>query len=249
MAQVLTSSVISAVKKNTFVDYDSPLLDWYKPFFFPAAAQGMWVVRILPLDDKIPIRNLFLPDRKTLRGELKQTWEGVWEKLGERRLAGLVQDFMDDDDKASVGGAERETHINRYPVDISEFLILEEMTPKLLYGGEERLGLADYCTLWSDGKININFAPVQVIEVLPGMNRFLAEKVVEHRNVTALKRASDLRSIPSFPPRAMGTLMNLVAFRSQYFNLQIELLEDTGGGTSFSIIFDRSGRIVRWEEI
>jgi hypothetical protein len=254
MAQVLTSSIVSGLQSNTMVTYDSPRLPWFKPFFFPAGDLGTWVVQVVPLDDKIPVRNLFLPDGNTLRNELRKTWEDLWVKLGRRELIYSALDFMDRDKRPRMGGAEREHYINRYPLDMSEFLILEEMTPELLYGGENEKGrqpgLADYCTLWSGGRINLNVAPPQVMAILPGLDETLAAKIADHRDREALRNTSDLRKIPGFPPKAITTLMNLAAFNSRYFAIRVELLEDAGGGTSFSIIVDKTaGRVVRWEEI
>ncbi|MDR1376863.1 MAG: general secretion pathway protein GspK [Synergistaceae bacterium] len=249
MAQVLTLSVIAGIKSNNIVKYDSPLLEWFKPFFFPAGDLGMWVVQLVPLDDKLPIRNLFLPDNNTLRNELRKPWEDMWEKLATHNLVYRVLDFTDKDAKPRMGGAEHESYVNRALLDLSELLILEEMTPELLYGSPGTPGVADYCTLWSGGKINLNVAPVQVLEILPGLDRSLAEKIVDYREREPLRRTADLRNIPGFPARTVSNLMNLADFSSRYFTIKIELLEDTGGGSSFNIVFDKTaGKVVRWEE-
>jgi hypothetical protein len=249
MAQVLTQAIILGIKSNTLFEYDSPLLPWYKPFFVPVG-ETMWVVQITPLNDKIPIRSVFLPDGTTLRNELRRVMENLWEKLEKREMNAVLLDFMDRDAKPRMGGSERETHINRYPVDISELLILEGITPELLYGTPEKIGLADYCTLWSDGKINLNVAPAHVLEILPGLDKTLSEKIMEFRAKEPLKKIADLRGIPGFPSRVVTTLTSLVDFKSQYFMITIEMLEDLGGGSSFNIIFDKNaGQIVRWEEI
>ncbi|MDR1979880.1 MAG: general secretion pathway protein GspK [Synergistaceae bacterium] len=250
MTQVLTLSIISGIKSNTLVKYDSPLLEWFKPFFFPADDLGMWVVQVVPLDDKIPIRSLFLPDNTTLRNELRKPWEDLWLKLGGRDLVYRVLDFMDKDAKPRMGGAEQEFYINRPLLDLSELLILEEVTPELLYGGAGKPGIADYCTLWGGDKINLNVAPVQVMEILPGLDKTLAEKIADSRENAPLKGTADLRKIPGFPAKTVTALMNLATFSSRYFMIKVELLEDTGGGSSFNIVFDKTaGAIVRWEEI
>jgi hypothetical protein len=250
MARVLTLAVIKAIKANTMVKYDSPLLDWYKPFALPADELGSWIVQITPLDDKIPLRNLFLPDGSTLRNEFRNVWEDMWIKLEHRELTHVVLDFLDKDTRPRMGGVERETNINRAPLDISELLVIEEMTPEILYGTSEKRGLADYCTLWSGGKINLNVAPAQVMEMLPGLDGQLAEKIADYRREKPLKSMSDLRELPGFPPRAQSMLMNLGDFSSRYFMIKMEMLEDNGGGTSFSVVFDKTaGTIVRWEEI
>jgi len=250
MAQVLTQAIVNGMNANTRIKYDSPLLEWFKPFFFPAGDLGTWVVQVIPLDDKIPLRNLFLPDGSTLRNELRKPWEDMWGKLSHRELTYIILDFFGKSTKPRMGGAQRETHINRPPLDISELLILEEMTPEILYGTQETLGVTDYCTLWCGEKINLNVAPIHVMEILPGLDRLLAEKIVDHRRQKALTSMSDLREIPGFPSKSQATLTNIADFGSQYFMIKIEMLEDNGGGTSFSIVFNKtSGTIVRWEEI
>ena len=149
-----------------------------------------------------------------------------------------------------MGGMQRETHINRPPLDISELLILEEITPEILFGTTEIRGVADYCTLWSEGKINLNVAPVHVMEILPGMDRLLAEKIEDYRERFPLTEMNDLSRIPGFPPRTRAALMNVIGFASRYFMIKIEALEEGGGVTSFSVVFDNAaGEIVRWEEI
>ena len=248
MAQVLTRAIMKGIKANK-LKYDSPLQDWYKPFSFPAGDLGDWVVQVVPLDDKIPLRNLFLPDGSTLRNELRNTWEDMWGKLEHRELTYIVLDFLDKDTRPRMGGAERQTHINRAPIDISELLVLEELTPEILYGADGKLGLADYCTLWSNGKINLNVVPAHVLEILPGMDRSLAEKIVDYRGKQALTGMNDLSKIHGFPPKARTALMNIADFGSRYFMVKIEMLEEDGGGTSFSVVFDKtSGTTVRWEE-
>ncbi|GHS94745.1 hypothetical protein AGMMS50276_08130 [Synergistales bacterium] len=259
MAQVVSKSIISGIKSITLTNYDSLLLPWFKPFFIPVE-NTLWAVQLVPLDDKIPIRNIFLPDNNTIRNELRPSWESMWIKLDARELSDVVLDFMDKDTRARRGGNELETHIQRYPLDMSEFLILEGMTPDILYGkigkaglgsaNEPMPGFADYCTLWSGGKINLNVAPIHVMEILPGMDSALAEKIAERREAEPLKSMTDLRSISGFPSRTATVLMNLASFSSRYFMIKIEMLEDKGGGSGYSVIFDKnSGQVVRWEEI
>lgn len=251
MAQVLTASVIGAVSKlSKETDADSPLQEWYKPFLLPADNMGLWAVRVLPLDDKIPVRSLFLPDKNTVRGEMKRPWEDLWQRMGRRELAVLTLDFMDANDKARVGGAERGSFINRPPLDISEFLLLEEVTPELLDGVPGRPGLADFCTVWSGGKVNLNVAPQRVLELLPGLDASLADRVTEYRRRNIIRSLNDLQKIPGLSPKVSTMLTNVAGCKSRYFSLHIEFLEESAGGTAFDIVFDRSDeRIVRWEEL
>jgi len=95
----------------------------------------------------------------------------------------------------------------------------------------------------------MNVAPAHVMEILPGMDRTLAERVADFRGRQALTGMDDLSNVPGFPPRTRGLLMNVVGFASRYFMIRIMLMEDGGGGAGFNVIFNASGEIVRWEEI
>ena len=253
-AHVLVNSVIGAVSQvNSKTNYDSPTQKWYQPFVIAVPDMGVWVAKVTPLDDKIPLRNLFLPDGTTIRGEITEAWHSMWDKLRRRELEQLVLDFTDRNKKPRVGSTERDYFINRPPFDISELLILSsDIDTDLLYGSGGELGISDYCTIYSDGKININVAPLHVIELLPGLDMGgTAQSIAEYRKDKPIKDLQDLQSIPGAGARASNQLMNIVGFKSRYFNVQLECLtEESEGGASFSIVFDRTlMQVVRWEEL
>ncbi|MCR5346501.1 MAG: general secretion pathway protein GspK [Fretibacterium sp.] len=250
MAQLLVDAAIGIIDEvSGHSKGDSPLQEWFKPFLFPADDLGLWAVQVLPLDDRIPVRNLFLPDGNTLRMELRAPWEDMWDVLGHRELAVPVLDFMDKDEKARVGGLEREDFLNRPVLDLSELLVMEEITPEILYGGEGRPGLADLCTLWSDGKINLNVAPPEVLRLLPGLDDVQVSRIIAYREDRTLDSFESLREVPGLSAATSTKLTNLAAFKSRYFSFRIEFLDESAGGTEFNIIFDRtSKKVVRWEE-
>ncbi len=253
MADVLVNAVMNVLGDfTTESDYDSPTQRWFQPFIIPFDDLGIWVVSVTPLDDKIPIRNLFLPDGNTLRHEFEEPLQNMLDKIGHRELELRLLDFLDRNNRPRVGGLEREDFINRGPYDISELLILSpDITPEILYGQGTELGIADYCTVFSDGKINLNVAPVHVMELLPGLDeRGLAERIAQVRTEEPIKDFRDVQSLPGASPRTATLLTNLACFRSRYFSIRIETLDDEDeGGTSFNIIFDRTTKqILRWEE-
>ena len=254
MAHVLTNSVMNLLyEMSQHLGYDSPLQRWYKPFVLPLGDElGIWVLQITPLDDKIPLRNLFLPDGNTLRREFTDVLSAMWDKLDHRELESLLLDFLDRNNKARVGSKEEEYFINRSPYDISELLILSRDIPaEIVYGSGGRMGIDDYCTIYSDGMINLNVAPLHVMELLPGLDTGLAARVAQSRNDEPLQSLDDIQKIPGASGRTATLLTNIAGFKSRYFMLKIQGLSENGeGGTSFRIIFDRNTRqIVRWEEI
>ena len=252
MALVLVNSIMGVLSEIN-ADYDSPTQRWFQPFIIPFEDLGIWVLTVSPLDDKIPIRNLFLPDGNTLRHEFEAPFQKMLDIVGARNAELSILDFFDRNNKPRVGGMEREDFINRGPYDISELLMLDPLiTQKNLYGNGADLGIADYCTVFSEGKININVAPVHVLELLPGLDeRGLAERISQVRQEEPITSFKDIQNLPGASPRTSTLLTNLIGFKSRYFQIKIESLMDDGsqGGTSFNIIFDKSTRhIVKWEE-
>ncbi|MBQ7543555.1 MAG: general secretion pathway protein GspK [Synergistaceae bacterium] len=254
MAETLAQAVISVTSEmSSHTEADNPSQKWYQPIILPFGSEGgslgLWAVQVTPLDDKIPIRTMFLPDGDTLRRELSDVWEKLWETLGHRELEQLLLDFMDKNDKPRVGSAERDWYINRPPYDMSELLILSaDISPSLLNAIEE------YCTIYGDSQINLNTAPVHVMELLPGLDtNGLAQRIAQIRQEEPLTSLNDVQRIPGAGPKTSTQLTNIAAFKSRYFLLKIDTLESLSGredgGTSFRIIFDITTRsIVRWEE-
>ncbi len=254
LAAVLTNSVMSLLSElSSHTNYDSPTQRWYKPFLFDVPDMGIWAVQITPLDDKIPLRNIFLPDGNTMRREFTEVWREMWNKLKHRELEQLTLDFIDKNNRLRVGSREEKYFINRAPYDISELLILSsDIDRSIVYGEDGNLGLSDYCTVYSDGKININVAPVHVMELLPGLDTGgLAKSIAEHRTENAIENFQDLQKIPGASARTSTQLTNIVSFKSRYFNIKLESMSDEDEETSsFTVIFDRTAKkIVKWEEI
>ncbi|MBR6901095.1 MAG: hypothetical protein IKN30_03425, partial [Synergistaceae bacterium] len=216
MAEVVINSVMGILYDLAAeTDYDSPTQRWYQPFVMPFEDLGVWSLKITPLDDKIPIRNLFLPDGNTMRHEFEEPFQNMLEKVGHRELELIILDFLDRNKRARVGSVERDNFINRGPFDISELLILsQDLSPEILYGNGSDLGIADYCTIYSDGKINLNVAPVHVMELLPGLDeRGLAERIAQVREEQAIASFQDVQNLPGASPRTATLLTNLVSFK------------------------------------
>ena len=252
MAHVIVTSAMNLLTEiSSHLDYDSPSQKWYKPFAVPVEDIGIVAVQITPLDDKIPLRNLFLPDGNTLRREFSEPLQKMWDNLRHRDLEQLLLDFMDTNTRPRVGSVERDNFINRPPYDMSELLILSrDIPPDLLYGSGGVKGIEDYCTIYSDGRINLNVAPVHVMELLPGLDTGgLAERVAQVREEEPLSSLQDVEKIPGSSARISSRLTNIVAFKSRYFHVSITTVNEEGSGINFSIIFDRTTKqIVKWEE-
>lgn len=253
MAHIVVNAILTLLSEATSrVNYDSPTQRWYQPFIMAVPEMGIWVVRVTPLDDKIPLRNLFLPDGNTMRREFTETWRDMWDKLKHRELEQLVLDFIDRNNRPRVGSVERDDFINRAPFDISELLLMsQDINAEILYGTGGNLGIADYCTVYSEGKINLNVAPVHVMELLPGLDSGgLAQSIADYRTENAIESLRDIQKIPGASARTSTQLTNIAGFKSRYFDIKIECMNPENDSVStYSAVFDRTTKqLVRWEE-
>jgi type II secretory pathway component PulK len=233
-------------------DSDSLHDPWFQPMLIPLTNYGFANVGIKPLDDKIPIQHLFLPDGTTLRNELSDVWDKMWLELEVRTsIPAIVLDYIDRDTIPRLGGRDGPGNLNRNLLDISELLGIPEITAELLYGKHPKLGIADYCTMWSGSKININTAEHRVLFLLRGMNRHFVEEIIKLREKKEIASFEDLREIPGFPGTFAAVNQNLIGFTSEYYSLRIELMDENWSSSRyFDIVLRKSdGRILRWEEM
>lgn len=241
LAQVITNSVVNfIVLLGEHSEYDSPAQKWYQPVAMNVDGE-IFIVKVTPLDDKIPIRSLFLPDGNTLRNEFKDVWADMWEKLGRKEVGELVLDLMDKNNKARVGSTEIDGWLNRPVYDLGELLVLSnEITPEMYSR------LDNYVTLWSDGHINLNTAPLQVLELLPGLDIYgLAERLVQYRTDNPLQSLSDVEKLPGATAKTTSRLNNIAAVKSRYIEVKV-----TSEAMTFRAVVDRTTKnILLWEEL
>jgi type II secretory pathway component PulK len=209
-------------------------------------------VSIRPLDDKIPVSGLFLPDGVTLRTEYKNAWNGIWDLLGNPGLAAAALDFMDGDNAQRPGGREGEGNLNRLVTDITEFKLIPEVTEGLLRGTDKTPGLDMYVTVYGKEKINVNVASPEVIAVLDeriGIER--ARAFAAARMLSPIESLDDLRRVPGFPSAVVTRLANVIGFKSDFFRVDMSVADKFKRERNYRIILER-GRdncvIVRWEE-
>ena len=210
-------------------------------------------VRIEPLDDKIPINGILLPDRVTIRSEYTGAWDKIWENVGFPWLAAVVLDFIDSDSSQKLEGSERNTSINRQLSDLTELRLIDEINDGVLWGTKDiPMGLGGYLTVYGSENVNINTASPQVIAIMD-------EKIdiAQARNFAALRMMypirslDDLKKIPNIPVEVITKLSNVIAFESSYFRLNINVSYGDKMERNFRIILKRENNscsLVRWEE-
>lgn len=219
-------------------------------FAFPESGVTV-TMKIDPLDDRIPLNKLFLPDGKTLRREIEVPWAEMWSLLEAEYLEASVLDFLDKDTEPRLGGVEHSDFLNRALLSLEELLLLPGMTPELLYGFGGTPGLRSMATIWSSGRINLNAAPVEVLGILEGLDEKLAVQLLRRREEKPLESIFDLATIPGFPVDAVPKLMNIAAFRSDWFRVAFDVLFEDGEIITLRGILNGMPflwKTVRWEE-
>ena len=233
--------------------YDGPTESLYDPYEHVKLEIGDYTaeVQIRPLNDKIPISGLLLPDGVTPRSEYETAWENVWEALELPRLAWEVVDFIDADTDQRLGGAERETNINRMISDLSELRAMPEMTDGVLWGTDEIPGgLARYVTVIGGEKINVNVAAPEVLAVLDdALTPSHARSIAAYRLVNPIKDMEGLRNVPGFPASLTTKLANIIGFESTHFLLSVKVSDGAGNVRNYRVVVERGGSgAYSWEE-
>ena len=232
---------------------DGPTESLYDPYEHVKLEIGDYTaeVQVRPLNDKIPISGLLLPDGVTPRSEYETAWENVWEALELPRLAWEVVDFIDADTDQRLGGAERETNINRMISDLSELRAMPEITDGVLWGTDEIPGgLARYVTVIGGEKINVNVAAPEVLAVLDdALTPSHARSIAAYRLVNPIKDMEGLRNVPGFPASLTTKLANIIGFESTHFLLSVKVSDGAGNVRNYRVVVERGGSgAYSWEE-
>lgn len=232
---------------------DGPTESLYDPYEHVKLEIGDYTaeVQVRPLNDKIPISGLLLPDGVTPRSEYETAWENVWEALELPRLAWEVVDFIDADTDQRLGGAERETNINRMISDLSELRAMPEITDGVLWGTDEIPGgLARYVTVVGGEKINVNVAAPEVLAVLDdALTPSHARSIAAYRLVNPIKDMEGLRNVPGFPASLTTKLANIIGFESTHFLLSVKVSDGAGNVRNYRVVVERGGSgAYSWEE-
>ena len=210
-------------------------------------------VAIEPLDDKIPINGILLPDRVTLRSEYEVAWKRIWEYVGFPWLSAIVLDFIDADSSQKLQGGEREASINRELTDLAELRLINEIDDGVLLGTKDIPGgLSRYLTIYGKEKVNINTASPEVLAIMDErLDIAQARNFVAMRMMYPIKSLDDLKKIPGIPLNVITKLSNVISFESSYFRLKINVSYGDKKERNFRIILKRendSCSVVRWEE-
>lgn len=109
---------------------------------------------------------------------------------------------------------------------------------------------SDWMSLHSEGKININTAPREILLCLDDqMTDSLVEEIIKKRGEGSLSGEEDLRQIATIDEDLLFRLGRLIRYNSQYFRVRIVVSSPPGPIRVEAVVFrDRKNpKVVRWE--
>lgn len=256
-ARSLAETAVHEIRRGLVMDTndaDSLLEPWFGSWPLPLGENLSVAVRLTPQNGAFPVNALFLPDGSTLRTELGKPWERLWEKVGRPDLAVEVLDFLDTDRTPRPGGSEEESFINRPPSALEEIRLIPGIDENLLTGNNEKhaVGLERLLTVNSDGKINVNVAVPEVLEILDDtLTPAVVREIVEKRRKEPLSGWGDLDVLPGFPRGLQPKLAGVLSFTSSHFLAEIEVRKGDLVRRFEAVLLKRSGRctVIAWKEM
>jgi general secretion pathway protein K len=205
----------------------------------------------------------------------KETYRAVWlrfllsgrfaiqDEEEAEALLDALGDWIDQDDDQRPRGAEEpyyKTLAQPYAcrnggmVAPEELLLVKGMTPAIVYGTQEREGILPYVTIMGeDGKINLNAAPLPVLQALSEeMTPELAQELIDFRedrqNREVLASADWYRKVAGFPA-SVDLGADLLTVAGSYFQVQAraDLHQYSRTGVGVVQRKDQTLKVLRWE--
>lgn len=172
-------------------------------------------------------------------------------------------DWMDYDDSTTGSGAEDVYYsslvspyscANAAPASVEDLALVKGIGRVLLFDGEGDIPpLADYITVHGKKKagdkfrrININTAPVAVIEALsPEIDLDLAEEIAAYRDEEPFNSAAEVKDVPGFPGDEFysNELALLIDTSSDHFSARVVGETPSASSRAYGV-FDRQGETV-----
>jgi general secretion pathway protein K len=168
-------------------------------------------------------------------GEIDETREEQIRRLFailglKEEMVNPILDWLDADDVERLDGAEAYYYQNLdepYPCANGPFLtpgqvfLVKGMGKLEQFEGKR---LLDYLTVYSDGKVNINTAPREVLQCLgESMDAALAEAIVEFRKDEDFLSIDDLKNVPGMSDELFGEIRDWITVRSSIFSMEFKV--------------------------
>jgi general secretion pathway protein K len=222
------------ILKADDANYDTLKDTWAAEFPPLGIGEGKVEVRITDEDGKIPINLLVLPNGVDVNKDVEQRLRTLISRLGGRpEIVDALIDWMDVDDTVSgTEGAEYEYYKTQGynckdgPMDSLDELSMVKGFDKELLSDKK---LLSYLTVaQTDGKINVNTAPAEVLRAVLGtqttvlaqpLNDSDLEDLVRYRDEHEFKNIQDLNAVVKISTAQAGNIASLIKVNSAFFTV------------------------------
>jgi len=251
-------------------DFDSPRDAWggFDPDRLKSLSGDVdLTLNVTDLSGRLQINALADPTKESYRAVwLRFLLSGrfaIQDREEAESLLDALADWIDQDEEQRPDGAEDPYYKslaepyscrNGGMAAPEELLLVKGVTPAIVYGNQEREGILPYVTiLGEDGKVNLNAAPLPVLQALSAdMTPELAQELIDFREMRqdrqALASADWYRKVPGFPA-SVDLGANLLTVSGGYFQVRARADLHQYSRTGIGVVQrkDQQLRVLRWE--
>jgi general secretion pathway protein K len=222
------------ILKTDDPSYDTLKDTWALDFPTLSVGYGSLEVKIKDEDGKIPVNQLVLPNGVDVNKDVEQRLRNLISRLGGRpEVVDALIDWIDTDDAVTgAAGAEYEYYkplgyaSKNGPIDsLDELSMIKGFDKELLFDRD----LLDYLTVaQTDGKINVNTAPAEVLFALLGtksaalaqpLNDSDLEDLIRYRDEHEFKNVQDVNAVVKISAAQAGNISSLIKVNSAFFTV------------------------------
>lgn len=179
--------------------------------------------------------------------------------IGDKAVDPLL-DWLDADEIERMEGAERYYYANLDPpVEIANgpFLSIDQVylvkgIMDIIPETDDKSRLADYLTIYSSGKININTASRFVLQCLSArMDETISEAIVSYREEIPFEKISDLKNVPGVDELLYNEIGGMITANEYIYNIELYAEFNQSNATVKTIFHIVSDAInyIYWKEI
>jgi general secretion pathway protein K len=240
---------------NDTNDYDGPGDVWFGDL--PAVPFGSGIVSVRIEDEQARFNVTKLVTEFGFEDKRRATMlSRLFEELAvEPRLVDGLVDWQDSDDLSLPDGAEAAYYASRTPpsaprnkpmLSAGEILVVRDFDRDLFFLPPARRSvtaleglsaLSEYVTVYGDGKLNINTAPVPVMQCLSAdMDRSIAEDIAKRREKEPFGKIEDLKEVESVSDVLYDEISSLITVKSAVFRVEAAGTVGAPGGEISEVV-------------
>ena len=222
------------ILKNDDPTYDTPKDMWALDFPSLSVGEGKLDVKIRDEDGKIPVNQLVQRNGIDVDKDVDQRLRKLISRLGGHpEVVDALIDWIDTDDVVTgAAGAESEYYrplgyaSKNGPIDsLDELSMVKGFDKELLIDKS----LLNYLTVaQTDGKVNVNTAPSEVLFALLGtgttalaqpLNESDIEELLRHREEHEFRNVQDVNAVVKISAAQAGNIAGLIKVNSAFFTV------------------------------